>query len=57
MLQGDFKGVMGAIGRCEHPKRKKLMAAIFRVTSPSAKVKKKVTGKPGMAKKTNKVPK
>jgi hypothetical protein len=33
------------------------MGAIFRVTSPSAKVKKKVTGKPGMAKRTNKVPK
>jgi hypothetical protein len=57
VLQGDFKGVMGPIGRCEHPKRKKLMAAIFRVTSPSAKVKKKVTGKPGIAKRTNKVPK
>lgn len=57
VLQGDFKGVMGPIGRCEHPKRKKLMAAIFRVTSPSPKVKKKVTGEPSAAKGRKKAPK
>jgi hypothetical protein len=57
LLQGDFKGAMGPIGRCEHPKRKKLMAGIFHGTPSSAKVKKKVTGEPSMAKGRHKAPK
>jgi hypothetical protein len=45
LLQGDFKGATGPVAGCEHPKRKKLMAAIFSLDALSDRVNKKA-GRP-----------